>query len=72
MTRVNYDLHGGTYARHRHADPRIAARIHAALGHARTVLNVRAGSPPPWSRARGTPSTATCASRSGSTGRCAS
>lgn len=43
MTRVDYDLHGRTYARHRHADPRIAAHIHAALGGAHTVLNVGAG-----------------------------
>jgi SAM-dependent methyltransferase len=42
--RVDYERHGATYARHRHADPRIAARIHAALGPARTVLNVGAGS----------------------------
>jgi hypothetical protein len=42
--RVDYERHGATYARHRHADPRIAARIHAALGRARTVLNVGAGS----------------------------
>jgi SAM-dependent methyltransferase len=41
--RVDYERHGRTYARHRHADPRIAARIHAALGDARTVLNVGAG-----------------------------
>jgi SAM-dependent methyltransferase len=41
--RVDYERHGGTYARHRRADPRIAARIHAALGDARTVLNVGAG-----------------------------
>jgi SAM-dependent methyltransferase len=40
---VDYERHGRTYARHRHADPRIAARIHAALGDARTVLNVGAG-----------------------------
>jgi SAM-dependent methyltransferase len=40
---VDYDLHGRTYARHRQADPRIAARIHEALGDARTVLNVGAG-----------------------------
>lgn len=40
---VDYELHGRTYARHRRADPRIAARIHAALGDARTVLNVGAG-----------------------------
>ena len=43
MSRVDYELHGHTYARHRRADPRIAARIHAALGDARTVLNVGAG-----------------------------
>jgi SAM-dependent methyltransferase len=41
--RVDYEQHGRTYARHRRADPRIAARIHAALGDARTVLNVGAG-----------------------------
>lgn len=42
-TRVDYELHGRTYARHRRPDPRIAARVHAALGDARTVLNVGAG-----------------------------
>ena len=41
--RVDYERHGLTYARHRRADPRIEARIHAALGDARTVLNVGAG-----------------------------
>jgi SAM-dependent methyltransferase len=41
--RVDYERHGRTYARHRRSDPRIAARIHAALGDARTVLNVGAG-----------------------------
>jgi SAM-dependent methyltransferase len=41
--RVDYERHGRTYARHRRADPRIAARIDAALGDARTVLNVGAG-----------------------------
>jgi SAM-dependent methyltransferase len=40
---VDYDEHGRTYAAHRRADPRLAARIHAALGDARTVLNVGAG-----------------------------
>ena len=40
---VDYEEHGRTYARHRRADPRIADRIHAALGDARTVLNVGAG-----------------------------
>jgi SAM-dependent methyltransferase len=41
--RVDYEQHGRSYARHRRADPRIAARIHAALGDATTVLNVGAG-----------------------------
>jgi SAM-dependent methyltransferase len=41
--RVDYERHGRTYARHRRADPRIAARINAALGDSRTVLNVGAG-----------------------------
>lgn len=40
---VDYERHGRTYAQHRRADPRIEARIHAALGGARTVLNVGAG-----------------------------
>jgi SAM-dependent methyltransferase len=38
-----YDRIGATYTTTRRADPRIAARIHAALGDARTVLNVGAG-----------------------------
>jgi SAM-dependent methyltransferase len=41
--RVDYERHGRTYAQHRRPDPRIAARIHAALGAAGTVLNVGAG-----------------------------
>ena len=41
--RVDYERHGRTYAHHRRPDPRIAARIHAALGDSRTVLNVGAG-----------------------------
>jgi SAM-dependent methyltransferase len=40
---VDYERHGRTYARHRRADRRIAARIHAALGDAETVVNVGAG-----------------------------
>ncbi len=44
MPRVDYERHGLTYARFRRADPRIAERIHAALGDARTVVNVGAGS----------------------------
>jgi SAM-dependent methyltransferase len=43
VRRVDYEQHGRTYAQHRRADPRIAACIHAALGDARTVLNVGAG-----------------------------
>lgn len=40
---VDYDKIGQGYAAHRRPDPRIAAMIHAALGDARTVLNVGAG-----------------------------
>ncbi|HTR75455.1 MAG TPA: class I SAM-dependent methyltransferase [Solirubrobacterales bacterium] len=43
MTRVDYESHGVGYAGRRLADPRIAARIEAALGDAGTVLNVGAG-----------------------------
>lgn len=42
-TRVDYETHGRGYARGRRADHRIAARIEAALGDARTVVNVGAG-----------------------------
>jgi len=38
-----YDRIGRTYTSTRHADPRIAAAIWAALGDAQTVLNVGAG-----------------------------
>lgn len=38
-----YDLIGSAYTATRRTDPRIAARIWAALGDARTVLNVGAG-----------------------------
>jgi SAM-dependent methyltransferase len=38
-----YDVIGQVYARHRRPDPRIAAQIEAALGDARTVLDVGAG-----------------------------
>jgi SAM-dependent methyltransferase len=41
---MNYDEHGHGYSIHRRPDPRIASRIHAALGDARTVVNVGAGS----------------------------
>jgi SAM-dependent methyltransferase len=40
---VDYGIHGVGYARQRRPDPRIGAYIHAALGDARTVLNVGAG-----------------------------
>jgi hypothetical protein len=43
VTRVDYETHGQDYAQRRRADPRIAAAIEAALGDARTVLNVGAG-----------------------------
>ncbi|GAA1595279.1 class I SAM-dependent methyltransferase [Actinoplanes couchii] len=39
----DYETNGQGYAIQRRPDPRIAARIHAALGDARTVLNVGAG-----------------------------
>jgi SAM-dependent methyltransferase len=38
-----YDTIGGTYTATRRTEPRIAARIWVALGDARTVLNVGAG-----------------------------
>ena len=40
---VDYATHGQGYARQRRTDPRIAAWVHAALGDARSVLNVGAG-----------------------------
>ncbi|WP_028067454.1 class I SAM-dependent methyltransferase [Solirubrobacter soli] len=39
----DYEAKGAGYANLRRTDPRIAARIHHALGDARTVLNVGAG-----------------------------
>src|SRR3954451_40007 len=39
----DYEAGGHGYARVRRTDPRIAAHVHAALGNARTVLNVGAG-----------------------------
>lgn len=39
-----YERIGHGYARTRREDPRLARRIHAALGDARTVVNVGAGS----------------------------
>lgn len=38
-----YDTIGRGYAAHRRPDPRVAARIHAALGGAASVVNVGAG-----------------------------
>ena len=43
MARELYDTIGRGYTRHRAEEPRIAARIHAALGDARSVVNVGAG-----------------------------
>ncbi|WP_096438841.1 class I SAM-dependent methyltransferase [Alteribacter populi] len=39
----NYDEHGHQYSGHRRTDPRIAEYVYAALGSAKTVLNVGAG-----------------------------
>ena len=39
----DYERSGIGYAERRRTDPRIAAQLHAALGDARTVLNVGAG-----------------------------
>lgn len=39
----NYETGGAGYAGNRQPDPRIAARVHAALGNATTVVNVGAG-----------------------------
>ena len=40
---ATYDLIGAAYAERRRADPRLASRIWAALGGARSVVNVGAG-----------------------------
>ncbi len=40
---IDYDRHAAAYPEHRREDPRIAARVHRALGDARTVVNVGAG-----------------------------
>ncbi|HEV3071820.1 MAG TPA: methyltransferase domain-containing protein [Solirubrobacteraceae bacterium] len=40
---IDYDRIAPGYSGERRADPRIGARIHAALGDARTVVNVGAG-----------------------------
>jgi len=41
---ARYDTIGVGYAARREPDPRIARQIHTALGEARSVLNVGAGS----------------------------
>jgi hypothetical protein len=43
MAPLLYERIGGGYARTRRADPRIAQAVHGALGDARSVLNVGAG-----------------------------
>jgi len=43
MSSQLYDRIGRGYVSRRRADPRIAAAVHAALGDARSVLNVGAG-----------------------------
>jgi len=40
---LDYEAHGDGYTGRRQTDARIAARVHRALGDARTVLNVGAG-----------------------------
>lgn len=40
---VDYAVIGAGYATKRRTDPRLAARVHAALGPAQTILNVGAG-----------------------------
>ncbi|HEX6277299.1 MAG TPA: methyltransferase domain-containing protein [Polyangiaceae bacterium] len=40
---VDYDAHGAGYALKRRTDPRIEALVHAALGNAKTIVNVGAG-----------------------------
>jgi hypothetical protein len=39
----DYEAHGAGYTSRRQPDPRIASVVHAALGDARTVINVGAG-----------------------------
>lgn len=43
---IDYRLHCYGYANQRRTDPRIEARIHAAFGDARTIVN--AAPTPPW------------------------
>lgn len=39
----DYDTNGGSYSQYRQTDPRIECRVHDALGTARRVINVGAG-----------------------------
>lgn len=50
--RVDYERVGRGHALQRREDPRFAARIHAALGEAETVVNVGAGAGA-WDAAHG-------------------
>ena len=43
MTSTRYDKIGTSYTRTRRTEPRVAAQIHAALGDARRVVNIGAG-----------------------------
>lgn len=43
MTSTRYDRIGMSYTRTRRTDPRVAAQINAALGDARTIVNIGAG-----------------------------
>jgi hypothetical protein len=40
---IDYDRYAPAYSGNRRADPRIAVRVHAALGSSRTVVNIGAG-----------------------------
>jgi hypothetical protein len=40
---IDYDRYAPAYSGNRRADPRSAARVHAALGSSRTIVNVGAG-----------------------------
>src|ERR1700730_19164901 len=69
-----YDIIGATYTVTRRTEPRIAAQIWAALGDARTVVNVGAGTgsyePPDRDVTAGEPSAVMRAQRPGGAGPC--
>lgn len=46
MAETRYDVIGAEYSRTRREDPRLVALIHAALGNARTIVNVGAAYEP--------------------------